>query len=348
MEITWAYGVTTVPERRETHLPATLASLRKAGFDNPRLFVDGDKDGGWYRSQGWENPLTCRYPRILAAGNWVLSIYELYIRQPDATYYALFQDDFLTYPNLRQYLETCSYHPRAYWNLYTAPSNQSTCPLMEDGRQKLGWYKSNQNGRGAVALVFNRETLATLLGSNHLAIRPQDPIRGWRSIDGGILEALKKAGWLEHVHNPSLVLHTGKETTIDKHKLSRGKNPDFHKITWSPHYDKSSFRGEDFDALHLLREIPSQERDLLGENVYNDYDEPLRSQLVADWRTEIQALQTAIRDDEARILATTNPRVRRRLVYVIEAYRKKLEATLKNFPPYFSEGVPPLFKGDKV
>src|SRR5579872_2050280 len=31
--LAWAYGVTTVPARRDTLLPRTLASLRQAGFE---------------------------------------------------------------------------------------------------------------------------------------------------------------------------------------------------------------------------------------------------------------------------------------------------------------------------
>lgn len=41
----WSYGVTTVTERRDTLLPQTLASLKAAGWDNPRLFVDGVNGG---------------------------------------------------------------------------------------------------------------------------------------------------------------------------------------------------------------------------------------------------------------------------------------------------------------
>ena len=40
----WAYGITTVPSRRENLFERTLQSLAVAGFDNPRLFVDGVDD----------------------------------------------------------------------------------------------------------------------------------------------------------------------------------------------------------------------------------------------------------------------------------------------------------------
>jgi hypothetical protein len=96
----WAYGVTTVPSRRNDLLPETLCSLCEAGFDAPRLFVDGDNDPkGWEREFGLET--TCRYPTIRTHGNWILALSELFIREPHAERYALFQDDLITYRNLR-------------------------------------------------------------------------------------------------------------------------------------------------------------------------------------------------------------------------------------------------------
>ncbi len=73
----WAYGVTTVPVREDRLLPKTLASLRAAGFDKPRLFVDGVRNA-WDWEQKFGLEVTARWPHVLTAGNWVLSMYELY------------------------------------------------------------------------------------------------------------------------------------------------------------------------------------------------------------------------------------------------------------------------------
>lgn len=224
----WAYGVTTVLARRDNLLPLTLASLKKAGFDSPRLFVDGDK---WNRE--WERfglELTFRYPTIRTAANWILALWELYTREPLVERYAVFQDDFVTYTNLRAYLDACPYPDKGYLNLYTFPSEQARA-------KGDGWYASNQNGRGAVALVFNREAVVTLLSQLHLVERPQDQTRGHKAIDGGVVESMKKAGWKEYVHNPSLVQHTGLESSMGN----------------KPHKQALSFRGEGFDALELLK-----------------------------------------------------------------------------------------------
>lgn len=233
--LTWAYGVTTVPQRRKDLLPRTLLSLKKSGFPNPHLFIDGDWD---YQSWNAEFGLGCtmRYPRIRVFGNWMLSLGELYIRQPKADFYAIFQDDFVTGLNLRQYLEKGLFPEKGYLNLYTFPENQART-LSEPG-----WYRSNQGGKGAVALVFSLAGVKLLLAHNHMVSRPPDPVRGHKFVDGGIVDTMKKCGWAEYIHNPSLVQHTGKAS-------SHGNYPQ----PLAP-----SFKGEDFDFLTLL---PSQVHD---------------------------------------------------------------------------------------
>lgn len=234
--ITWAYGVTTVPERRETLLPRTLQSLKDAGFDKPRLFVDGDDDVQSWRRE-FDTEVTCRYPKILTYGNWVLGLAELYIRHPRSTYYAMFQDDFITYKNLRAYLEQTPYPQNGYLNLYTFPKNQVRIPDTY-----TGWWESNQRGLGAVALVFSEQAVITLLTHSdsiaHMVDRPRDSRRGWKAVDGGIVDSMRKAGYKEYVHSPSLVQHTGMRSSM--------KN--------AQHPLATSFRGEDFDSLSLIKE----------------------------------------------------------------------------------------------
>lgn len=228
----WAYGVTTVPSRFEDLLPRTLASLARAGFDKPRLFVDG---AGELPSALAQYEVTRRDPVIRTYGNWVLAAWELYIRTPSADRYAVFQDDFVTYPNLRRYLDGCAYPKKGYWNLYTFPENE---------KQFQGWYQSNQLGKGAVALVFSGEALRFLLGQKYFIERPMDVARGHRVVDGGIVTAFKNAGWKEYVHNPSLVQHTGKQSSMGS----------------GPQELANTFRGEEFDAAELLNPPVSDTR----------------------------------------------------------------------------------------
>lgn len=232
VEMKWAYGVTTVPSRLKDLLPQTLASLKAGGFLKPRLFVDGVEDVTEYKKFGLE--ITNHNPPIKTFGNWVLTLWELYLREPLADRYAIFQDDFVTYKNLRQYLEKCVYTRKTYWNLYTFPVNQKLAP--KGG--KTGWFEANQLGKGAVALVFDRETVTTLLGQDHMLRRPQGSgPRKYRAVDGAVVTALRKAGWKEHTHNPSLVQHTGVHSSMGNRKQQLSE----------------SFRGEDFDATELLK-----------------------------------------------------------------------------------------------
>lgn len=226
----WAYGVTTVPSRKETLLPRTLASLATAGFDRPRLFVDGcDELQNWRRQFGLE--VTCRYPKTNVAVNWILALSELVQREPNADRFAIFQDDFVTYRNLRAYLEQCQYPDKGYLNLITQYENEDIA------RKHKGWFVASQFGRGAVALVFSREAAAVLLSERGFVERSQDVKRGCVQIDGGILYAMQKQGWKEYCHSPTLVQHTGRDASTLGHRIGPVK----------------SFRGEDYDALDFLR-----------------------------------------------------------------------------------------------
>lgn len=243
--IKWAYGVTTVPERANDLLPKTLKSLSNGGFPSPRLFIDSTcpEDLEMYKKFGL--PITTRQPTIRTFGNWLLGIIELYIREPDADRYVMFQDDLITYKNLRQYLEKCEYPEKGYWNLYTFPSNQKLAP------DSTGWYESNQLGRGAVALIFSREALLQLVSSRKMLDRPQNPQRGHKAVDGGIVNSYRNIeGWKEYVHNPSLVQHTGLHSTMrnKRHQLAE------------------SFKGENFDALDLLPKEETEEKGL-GDHI---------------------------------------------------------------------------------
>ena len=238
----WQYGLTTVPARYQTTLPRTLASLAKAGFPEPRLFVDcvnckADREYALENLAQYQ--LTMHEPSITLFGNWMLSLWELFLREPNADRYAVFQDDFVTLPNLREYLERCSYPAKGYLNLYTMKCNADLAPTRLPEGQDRGWYKADQRGKGAVALVFNREAAIAVMTHHHMIghiSNVSDPRRRVRCVDGGIVTALNKAGWREYVHFPTLTYHTGEKSTN-----VRGRQP-----------QGVGFPGEDYDALRLL------------------------------------------------------------------------------------------------
>jgi hypothetical protein len=256
-KVRWAYGLTTVPERRDDLLPRTLESLAKAGFDKPRLFVDGGSVEA-YKSFGL--PLTVREPRLQVSGNWILALYELWIRNPEADRFAVFQDDLQASANLRKYLSRCPYEESfdssrqrrvgVYWNLYTIPMNEEIVPVR-DGKKVEGWHAAApETGKGAVALVFSRQAVIALLSAYHLAARFSDIREGWCRIDGGIVTAMLQQGWHEYIHYPSLVQHIGMRSA----KAGKDHTPMLgHPDTYA---HSRCWRGETFDCLGLLVDKP--------------------------------------------------------------------------------------------
>lgn len=222
----WTIGLTCVPLRFSSTLPTTLLSLEGAGFPKPRLFVDG-ADSLPAHLQGYE--ATFRVPAVRAFGNWFLTLLELYVRKPRAERFMIVQDDVIFYPNLCQYLERVAYPERGYLNLFTYPQNEK--PLR-------GFYESTrQDGKGALALVFNRDAVQMLLGSQHMIHRPMDPNRGHLAIDGGVVSSATKARFKEYVHNPTLCQHISVSSSLFRKDCPTSR-------TW---------RGNDFDALDLLK-----------------------------------------------------------------------------------------------
>lgn len=235
----WQVGLTTCPARREI-LPRTLASLKAGGFDELRLFVDG-QDASQY---GY--PVTCR-DKVGVVGNWILTLWELWLRDPTADRFVIFQDDILCCKNLRQYLEKCTYPEKGYLNLFLRPST--------DGRDRHvnGWQTTEHRGKGALGLVFSQEAVRVLLRQPYLVDKPLDPIRGWKKIDGAVYESMKAAGWSEYVHKPSLIQHTGVESTIDRRNHTLGNQDAFPKFYWPEETFAVDWPGEEFDAMNFLQ-----------------------------------------------------------------------------------------------
>jgi len=227
----WAVGVTTVPKRmNDGLLDRTLESLNDTGFIDPVMFVDGEglaTDWAVFRGES-----------VTAYGNFLLGIWELFIRNPSADRFAMFQDDLVASKNLRAYLEAVPYPPSSYLNLYTWPCNANTAGNPNWNPDRTGFILSDQMGRGAVALVFDNATVRTLLSSREMVEHLNDSHRSTRAIDRAVKNALGGAHIREFVHNPSLVQHTGTYSVISKRNNHHPESP--------------IFNGEDFDLLSLL------------------------------------------------------------------------------------------------
>jgi hypothetical protein len=251
----WAYGVTTTPKRKNSVLPQTLASLARAGFDAPHLFVDAcpPEEALAYKERYKNLPLTTRWPRINVYGNWILSMAELYIRNPKAVRYAIFQDDLLMCGNLRKYLELCPYPKLGYWNLYTFPQRERVCPRVENTTDRItGWYHCGHRGLGALALVFSKEAVTTLLTHQNTILKPLAVKDSFRTVDGMVVTSMQFAGYKEYVHYPSLVQHMGVYSTMDKRQNPVGPFEHLDPFKWHPKTMSRSFPGEHHDAMKFL------------------------------------------------------------------------------------------------
>ena len=238
----WQYGITTVPSRKNNLLKRTIASLKLAGFVTPRLFVDGGR-GEDYENFGLE--YTLRSNNVSCMGNWHSGMVELYHRNPWADRYAMFEDDFVTYKHLKEYLELIPYPHRGYLNLLTFRENEEVIRNKPFGFHKAAALRGGEIlggepqtvARGAVALVFSNEAIVALLSSMYMFSDSKNGLHGWRRVDGRIADSLAMAGWREYIHNPSLVQHTGDITTL----------PGNYRHPYA-----NSFISEDFDARELL------------------------------------------------------------------------------------------------
>ncbi|MCI0335702.1 MAG: hypothetical protein L0228_21050 [Planctomycetes bacterium] len=212
----WAYGITTIPERVGTLLPQTIESLAAAGFDRPVLFVDG-------HIPGYEALEVVCHPRVGQLRNWMHALFYLFTTK-DADRYAIFEDDVLACRQLREYMERCPLG-KVYWNLLTLDENR-----MFTG-DKPGWHESNQLGRSACGLVFDRPTVDCLLRMERFV---RGPGSGETMSDAVVIATLKSLGYKELVHYPSLLQHVGLESTLGN---------SFGNV--------SAFLGEEYDLLSL-------------------------------------------------------------------------------------------------
>lgn len=228
----WMYGVTTVPSRRGL-LPATISSLKSTGFDVPHLFSDGEGR-----------------PKLGTVGNWITALWTLYLLDPHADRYAIFQDDVTFCLGLREYLESVPWREKTYLNLYSSEYNEvvvkKTPPgnfvesyvLNSGGLPNGGGPERWQCGKGALAIVFDGEGVTTLLQSRAMVMKPRSREMPRSKLDGMIVNAMNQAGYRELIHSPSLCQHAG--------RLDSAMGNDPRPLA-------QSFPGENFDARDFLR-----------------------------------------------------------------------------------------------
>lgn len=232
--VTWSYGIMTVPSRAHDLLPQTIASLKSAGFDDPLLCVDGATDLSAYERFGLQ--VTAHSVARGNFANWYLTALEVVLKNPHASMYAVFEDDIVMSMGAREYLTRTCVEPKGYYNLYSSPHNERR--VKPDFQ---GWFMSDQQGHGALALVFSGETLRKLIQEPAMMRWQLNPERGHKFVDGAVQQALSRHGVLEWCHQPSIVEHMGDVSTLQPQE-------------YADTYGKTrSFRGEQFDLRSLPR-----------------------------------------------------------------------------------------------
>jgi hypothetical protein len=270
----WQCGLTTVPDRRHELLPNTLASLVRAGFPTPHLFVDNLQSHAQAIELNYpalDCAVTYRIPRVGAMNNWWLGFVELYVRNPWADRYAMFEDDLLACLSLREYLDrTTTNDFKGYWNLLTHEFNRTKLKL---DLAPVGWLTSDQGGRGAVATVFNNRAATEMIMSRQAIDMIRNPKEARRVIDGALSNIFRKMRWPEHIHNPGLIQHVG-----------------FHSTQGHKYGTMQSFLGVDSDALQLLDPKPSAEGLSLHQTVPDeDYRKPPNNRAeIRAWREQLR------------------------------------------------------------
>lgn len=202
----WAVGVTTAPRAQPT-LAGCLDNLARAGWTEPRLFVDSSATiPGRYAHL----PITHREMKLGAWANYYLSLVELLMREPEADAYMLVQDDALfdDRHDLRMHLE------RILWPADPIAAVSLYCPSGYT-RAEPGWSAVDSAWEwGALAFVFPRESAKRFVADREVLDHRGDPNTGHAHIDDVIGLWARRIGWPIHYPTPSLVQHTGDTSAI--------------------------------------------------------------------------------------------------------------------------------------
>lgn len=199
----WAVGVTTAPREHKTIIK-TIKSLESAGWDNGTIF----SEPGSYIDLGdkWEYVHRSRKTGIF--GNWMLGLYELFIRNIDADAYFMIQDDIVLAPESREYLE------KSLWFTDKPHLISLFGPNAIDKNPSNGWRSTTNYHGGPNSIIMSHETVQEILSS----IVPLQfyGIRHTQNSsfdDLGIFLLMNKKGWPTFYPKPSIGDHIGHQST---------------------------------------------------------------------------------------------------------------------------------------
>ncbi|WP_435018737.1 hypothetical protein TA3x_000722 [Tundrisphaera sp. TA3] len=201
----WAVGVTTAPRAAPT-LAEGLASLAAAGWDRPRLFVDGDVA---IPEPFSALPRTVREPLVGAWPSYYLAVAELLMREPEADAYLLVQDDVL----FAEGLDVRGYLERVLWPRGCSGIASLFCSRAYS-QPRPGWARFRGAWvRGAQAFAFSPESARAFVADLGV-VEHRRRGSGLTHIDACIGEWAVRRRMSIYFPTPSLVQHIGEVSTL--------------------------------------------------------------------------------------------------------------------------------------
>jgi len=224
----WVVGIQTCPREEDVYINHTIAGIHRAGWDQITIFAEPNSPV----PVGY--PVTYRPCRYGDWTNWVCAFFELFIANPDANAFVLFEDDITLSMHIRNYLDWAIPKLGRFGclSLYTPPTHHSDWKGWHD-EADAGWALS-----GAQGMVFTRPSLQRFLSDPKILEYRFDEI-GKKNAhkDCAIGKwACKKERVL--YHTPSLIDHRGIQSLIG-----------------TKNHQAVDYVGDDFDCETLIGEV---------------------------------------------------------------------------------------------
>ena len=199
----WAVGMLTAPRPVPT-IDRALASLQNAGFSSVHIFAE---PGSWVPDRFAHLPRTVHGRLLGNLGNFYTSLASLWMLEPHADCYAVFQDDVCVAEGLRAWCD------RQLWPNGAGLVSLYTCGAQHDDAS--GWRILSRgmcHTFGALAFVFRSDILKDFLSDGRLLEMREAGLRA--GDDAAIGEWATRRGFGIAYHTPSLVDHIGVTSAV--------------------------------------------------------------------------------------------------------------------------------------
>ena len=212
----WMVGVITAPRTHST-LKWSLNTIKGAGWDRGIIFNDSAdcpiNDPNW--------PVVARHSKLGLFRNFILGLYELFLRDTKADAYLIIQDDMLCIENLRSYLEkTLWFDSKPHIISPFAPYNvnHTAYPNIHGDWRSTDMYTAGPN-----SLVLSNETTRAILSDmdDVIGYHEEAVARGDSFEDLGIYHWANRHGYKTYWPIHGLIDHIGLHSTHRPHQHER-------------------------------------------------------------------------------------------------------------------------------